>query len=98
MGEQETAVFAAAVERLDITAENAEQIFKVSPEVFSAWKSGANEIPKAAFIALLNLENTAAGHLQERIDDINRIAAMLKPKPAPATYRRTLKRKNKTHE
>ena len=88
MNEHETAVFAAAIERLEIRTIDAPRIFGVTRQTLSCWMRGKTKVPKSAFITLLELENTTAARLQARLDAIKETAERIKAGDYAAPPRR----------
>lgn len=88
MNEHETAVFAAAIERLEIRTIDAPRIFGVTRQTLSCWMRGKTKVPKSAFVTLLELENTTAARLQARLDAIKETAERIKAGDYAAPPRR----------
>jgi DNA-binding transcriptional regulator YiaG len=70
-------VFRNAVERLKIKTTDAPRLFSVTRQTLSSWIHGKSKIPKAAFVLLLELENTASKKASERVEHINTLARIV---------------------
>lgn len=86
--EHETAVFSAAIARLNIQTIDAPQIFGVTRQTLSNWQRGLTKVPKSAFVTLLELENETDANVKasitetvesvrERIDMLDEIAGRI---------------------
>lgn len=76
----EAAIFRDAIARLNIKSIEAPRIFNVHRQTLYRWTSGKSEIPKAAFVKLLEIENAATGTLHERLDSIRDLAKHMNSK------------------
>ena len=77
MNDPEAEVFRNAIERLSIRTTDAPRLFNVTRQTLSSWARGKTKIPKAAFVTLLELENSASKKASERVEHINTLARIV---------------------
>ena len=70
----EAEVFSEAIRRLNVKTTDAPRLFNVTRQTLSSWARGKTKIPKAAFVAIVALENEAYQRTQARVEDIARTA------------------------
>lgn len=75
--EEKQAVFAVAVQRLRLRPGDSEKVFGVSRQTFYRWSTGAARIPDSVFIRLVQHENNSWSALNEREEEIKKLAARL---------------------
>lgn len=75
---EEAEIFRKALERLKIKGVDAPRIFGVARQTLATWANGRTKIPRAAFVILLQIDNTNAARTQERFDQIAETVERLK--------------------